>query len=171
MIDNIISTIGFELFVFMSILIPLTLVLCCVFVSKKPKIDKQMAVLDAYIDSVAKANDLITVSLPINNRKVYEKIIKKLQQDFLELREMIGSVRETKEVSHGNFVFKYGSYQSPTFKERQIYDDNHRWVLSPAETLSLMKEWPEAKLEILKIHKKNILDFNHIVNELAGYIT
>lgn len=131
-----------------------------------PKTDKQLQIIDAYIDSVSKANDLITVSLPINNKKTYMKLIRQLQKEFEKLFRMVRSVKGVGKVSHGNFVF---SNYYPKFTGREIYD-YFGWQLSPSETLSLMKEWPEAKLEILKIHKQNILDFNSIVNELASLV-
>ena len=164
----------------MFVLIILSVVAVCLLIAllvslnKKPKVDKQLQILDAYIDSVAKANDLITVSLPINNGKIYRRLIKKLQQDFQELHRMLGSVKDVDKISYGNFLFQCKScWDRPRFKNKEIYNCNEycdSWELSPSETLSLMKEWPEAKLEILKIHKQNILDFNHIVNELANLV-
>ncbi len=136
----------------------------------RPQTDKQLQIIDAYIDSVAKANDLITVSLPINNEKIYRKLIKKLQQDFQELHHTLRSVKGVNEINHSNFLFRLRSCRYyPQFKNKEIYNCGG-WLLSPSETLSLMKEWPKSKLEILKIHKQNILDFNNIVGELTTLV-
>ncbi len=160
-----------------SIILCIVIIVCIIYtlgyLLNRPKKDKQLQILDAYIDSVAKANDLITVSLPINNKKTYNKLIKKLQKEFKKFHIMVRSVDDIHKMKHGSFVF---SNYHPEFKRKEIYnysygEDGDSWDLSPSETLELIKEWPEAKLEILKIHKQNILDFNHIVNELAGYIT
>lgn len=170
MIDNIISTVGFGPFVVVSIITTGFLVLWLAYIHQKPKTDKQLAVLDAYIDSVARANDLVTVSLPINNKKLYKKLLEKIQKDFQEIHRRIKGVINVDKISYGNFVFANCNwYSHPTFQGKEIYDFD-KWLLSPNETLCLMKEWPEAKLEILKIHRQNILDFNHIVNELVNLV-
>ncbi len=91
------------------------------FSARKPKVDKQLQVIDAYVDSVRRANDLVTVELPINNGKTYKKLIKKLRQDFQELHRTISSVKTVDEIGHGNFVFNSCRYFSPEFKNKTIY--------------------------------------------------
>ncbi len=153
--------------------------------NKKPKVDKQLAVLDAYIDSVAKSNGfkMPDESSSIDRKKLFEKIIKKLMKDIQKVADVIGcnSHKYIHVIKYKDFVF--GPYGHIKFQGSNIYGEISKWeglynytgwYLSPEKTTNLAKQWPEAKLEVLRLFRerkqRGISEYNKAVDELATLV-
>lgn len=142
---------------------------------KKPKVDKQLAVLDAYIDSVAKCNDLKipNESLVIDRKKIFKKITKKLMREIQEIEKVVHNIA-CKDFVFGVYVeFKGSVIYGPTDKWDGLYN-YVEWYLSLEKTISLARQWPEVKLEVLRLYRerkqREISEYNKSVDELSTLV-
>ena len=163
------------IFLLMSPCLICLLIIWLVSINKKPKIDKQLRILDAYIDSVAKCNGLKipNESLMIDRKKIFKKITKKLMREIQEIERVVHHI------AYKDFEFDFYT----EFRGHRIYGPIDKWeglytyvgwLLSPETTISLAKQWPEVKLEVLRSYRerkqRKILEYNKTVDELSALV-